>query len=231
MNDPFMGQVAVGGSDIGTFAVNFLSSEVAAFLRGGNEFLLKHNMHNVKLLVEGKGTIQASFIDGNGNAQDFDGLTKKELDFKLVEFEQSLVQQYILNYPKDNKATSIIEEYFEEYLGNTPKEDLQEIIAEIDINFGGLFSFMGEDTTQDIIIKYFTKNGKLSFSFANYNDRVRLGQLMVEELYYLRSRDVFAAKLEKIRQNPSEFSEKPSQEKFDKAKKDIPEKDVKIKDR
>lgn len=231
--NPFMLEVAVGGADKGTLSANwYLSSETSDFLRGGNEFLLEHNMLNLKKLIEGKGTMNLTFTDAKGKKQNCIGLTKKELDFKLVEFEQSLVQQYIKKYLEDNKATSAIEAYFEEKFTSTPKEDLEEIINEINDGFIGWANFGGEDTTETIIEKYFAKDGKLSFDFENYQDRVKLGQMMVEELYYRRYRDNLSVKLERIIKNPKnkDFVEKPTQAPFNPAKKGIPEKVIRFKD-
>ncbi|CAL2093522.1 conserved hypothetical protein [Tenacibaculum sp. 190524A05c] len=213
---PLTLQVAVGAADRGTLSARiYLSAETAEFLRGGNKFLLEHNMKNVQALVDGKGIIDMSFIDANGKEKTFKGLTKKELDFKLVEYEQSLVEEYINNYIKENtgkltlgkilafdKIGPLIDDYLEQFEISPvivpyaidyvdPRLRLERIIKEINEGFNNKWlNFTGENTTELIIEEFFTKKGK-SFDFGNYKHRVVLGQKMVEELYYRRYRDEF----------------------------------------
>jgi len=187
INSPILGEVGVGAAGIDALNLWFLNDETEKFLREGNEFLFSENMNNVKLLLQGKGKINMSFTDANGIKQIFEGLTKKELDFKLVEFEQSLVGEYIKKYLKENKKEGFIRDW-NEFTQNTAEEELERIIKQVNGNFD---SWMAEDLTQDIMRDHFTKDGRVTFDFSKYSDRVKLGQIMVEELYYKRSKDTF----------------------------------------
>lgn len=226
MNSPFTAEVTLGGAQGGTLASTFISGTTEDFLRGGNAFLLKHNMQNVQLLIEGKGTIDLDFTDANGNLQSFKGLTQEALDFKLVEFEQSLVQKYLAGYIEKLDPNTVTDNLLERYLieKDTPRENLQDIIDEINGLFKGELTFEGkrfmgglgfisEDITEEIIQKYFTVNGKITFDFSDYKKRVALGSAMVEELYYHRYRDTLSNRLEKINKNPKLHSVE-SPEKF-----------------
>ncbi len=258
MNNLFTAEVTVGAASKGAVTSYFLSGDTNDFLRGGNEFLLAHNMKNLQALIEGKGTINLSFIDANGQQQTFEGLTKKQLDFKLVEFEQSLVQEYINKYIKDNKTESSFIKFLEKYdIYDTPRENLKDILDEINGLFQGKiikegvditpyitkvvnqapyvhikdFSFIAEDGTEFIIEKHFTDdNGSVYFDFNNYKHRVKLGQLMVEELYYQREKDILIDKLEIVRQNPDEFIADIPETFKDYVDLDIPDKRMFLKD-
>lgn len=202
MNSPILGEVAVGAAGKNSLNLWFLYDETEEFLRDGNKFLFPQNMNNVKLLLEGKGKINMTFTDANGVEQSFVGLTQKDLDFKLVEFEQSLVGEYLIEYLDNNRREGFIRDW-NEFTNNTVEQDLEDIIKQINKNFD---SFMAEDLTQDIIKEHFTKNGRIVFDFSKYEDRVKLGQIMVEELYYKRSRDTFKKEnFDKILASPNTY--------------------------
>ena len=134
----------------------FMHDNTEAFLRGGNEFLFGHNIKNAKgLLANGK--LSGGFTDANGVAQSFEGLTGIDLDNKLVEFEQSKVQEYINNYK-----------------GN----DLKEIMSEINELMS---SSVGPGDVKDVMKEHF--NGGKSFNFGNYDDRVKLGQELMNKAH------------------------------------------------
>ena len=118
--------------------------------------LFSHNMKNVRSLL-GNGSLSGGFTDANGNKQSFDGLSGMALDNKLVEFEQSKVQEYINSY-KGNDLNSIIE------------------------NINGLMSNpLGPGAVKDVMKEHF--DGGKSFNFKNYEDRVKLGQELIKKLH------------------------------------------------
>ena len=131
-----------------------------AFLKGGNKFLFSHNMKNAKdLLADGK--LSGGFNDANGKSQSFNGLSGIALDNKMVEFEQSKVQQYINNY-KGNDLNSIIENINDLFTGNVAKS-------------------IGPGAVNDVMKQSF--NGGKSFNFKNYSDRVKLGQELIKKAH------------------------------------------------
>ncbi|MBS7233604.1 hypothetical protein KHA90_21555 [Flavobacterium psychroterrae] len=180
------GEMALGASEM-PLNLWFLSNQTDEFLKGGNRYLFSDNMNNVKLLLEGKGKLSGEFIDAKGNKQSFKNLSQQELDFKLVEFEQSVVQDFI-NSSFDNLNNSFLKKSLDEVSETTGNRDFDAIIEQINDNFT---LWMAPDLSEDIMQKHFTKNGKSTFNFAKYDDRVKLGQVMVKELYYLKLRDAF----------------------------------------
>jgi hypothetical protein len=146
---------AVGGTEIPDGGV-FSSSAVDNFLQGGNKFLFSHNMKNAKdLLADGK--LSGGFTDANGSKQSFEGLTGMALDNKMVEFEQSKVQDYINGYKGNN---------------------LNSIISGInDLMSGSL----GPGAVKDVMKDSF--NGGKSFNFKSYEDRVKLGQELIKKAH------------------------------------------------
>jgi RHS repeat-associated protein len=146
---------AVGGTEIPDGGL-FSSSAVDKFLQGGNKFLFSHNMKNAKdLLADGK--LSGGFTDANGAKQSFEGLTGMALDNKMVEFEQSKVQEYIGSY-KGNDLNSII----------TGINDL-------------MSGFLGPGAVKDVMKDSF--NGGKSFNFKSYEDRVKLGQELIKKAH------------------------------------------------
>lgn len=131
----------------------FMHDNTESFLRGGNEFLFGHNIKNAKGLLA-NGVLSGGFTDANGANQSFEGLTGIALDNKLVEFEQSKVQEYINNYK-----------------GN----DLKGIMSEINELMS---SRVGPGDVRGVMTKHFD-SGK-SFNFGNYDDRVKLGQELIK---------------------------------------------------
>ena len=117
-------------------------------------------MKNAKdLLADGK--LTGVFTDANGKKQSFDGLTGIAMDNKMVEFEQSKVQEYINSYQ-----------------GN----DLNAIIANINEMFTGTVAkTMGPAEINGVMKDSF--NGGKSFNFKNYADRVKLGQELIKKAH------------------------------------------------
>ncbi|MDA6070416.1 hypothetical protein NJT12_12370 [Flavobacterium sp. AC] len=192
------GEIALGSAEM--INLWYLSDNTDEFLKEGNKYLFSDNMNNVKLLLEGKGKLSGEFVDALGNKQSFKNLSKQELDLKLVEFEQSLVQDYINSSFKDLN-NSLLKKALEEGSSSGNKE-FDSIIKEINENFT---HWMAPDIMQDIMENHFTKDGKVIFNFAKYEDRVKLGQVMVKELYYLRLSDTFKVNtIDKILENPKQ---------------------------
>ncbi|KQO21659.1 hypothetical protein ASF10_12985 [Flavobacterium sp. Leaf82] len=201
------GEMALGGPEM---PVNlwFLTDKTDDFLKGGNKYLFADNMNNVKLLLEGKGRLSGEFIDAKGNKQSFENLSQEELDFKLVEFEQTLVQDYINSSFKDLN-NSFLKKSLDEVSSTTGNKEFDTIVREINDNFT---IWMAPDIIEDIMEKYFTTNKKITFNFAKYDDRVKLGQIMVKELYYLKLSDTFKVDtLDKILEKPFERSIKTTE--------------------
>jgi len=130
------------------------SVNVDKFLQGGNKYLFANNMKNAKdLLSDGK--LSSNFIDANGKNQSFEGLTGMTLDYKMVEFEQSKVQEYINSY-KGNDLKEIMNGVNELMNGVMPSPDVKDVI---------------KNTFRD------------KFDFSKYGDRVKLGQELVRKAH------------------------------------------------
>jgi RHS repeat-associated protein len=140
---------AVGGIDMWNGPM--ITDNTEDFLRGGNKFLFSYNMKNAKdLLNDGK--LSRGFTDANGKKQSFEGLTGRDLDLKMVEAEQSKVQEYINNYKG---------------------KDIDAIMTNINSLFTGLPSqFLGKAEINDVMKTSFD-SGK-TFDFKKYEDRVKL---------------------------------------------------------
>jgi hypothetical protein len=83
------------------------------------------------------------------------------LDNKMVEFEQSKVQEYINSYKKS---------------------DLNSIIKNInDLFTGNIAKTIGPGAVNDVMKESF--NGGKSFNFKNYADRVKLGQELIKKAH------------------------------------------------
>lgn len=123
------------------------------FLKEGNEFLYEDNMKNGQAILQG--TLTGTFQTPEGKIVAFDGLTGKQLDYALVEYEQSKVQDYIHIYKNAN-----------------PKNDMLKIFLFIN-------SYM-QTTVPPTIVRQAMFVG---FNFADYNDRVKLGHRIIDILY------------------------------------------------
>ena len=113
-------------------------------------------MKNAKdLLADGK--LSGGFIDANGANQSFEGLTGLALDLKMVEFEQSKVQEYINSY-KVNDLNTIISGINELMKNPVAPGNVKAVMKE---------SF----------------NDGNSFNFKSYKDRVKLGQELIKKAH------------------------------------------------
>ncbi|GEQ85381.1 hypothetical protein ULMS_08890 [Patiriisocius marinistellae] len=157
---------AVGGADLpdGGMAT---SSATDDFLRGGNEFLFSHNMDNFNGIMSN--SLSKTFTDANGESISLAGLSGKELDYALVQFEQTKVQDYIKSYSINN-----------------PNADMEAIITNVNESFGKsiISSIFAPAELKLVINENFTdKNGEINFDFSKYNDRVKLGQKLIDKAY------------------------------------------------
>ncbi|GGB25045.1 SpvB/TcaC N-terminal domain-containing protein [Puia dinghuensis] len=148
---------AVGAAEFVHYG--FLTDEAASFLSQGNKYLFAHNMDNARQLMAGN--LDKTFIDANGAKVSLKGLSGKALDYALVQFEQTKVQDFIGQYHKDN-----------------PNANMNSIISSIN---GSMGARLAPSAIRKVMHDYFN-DGK-TFNFANYNDRVKLGQLMIDQLY------------------------------------------------
>mgnify|MGYP000158760704 CR=1 FL=1 len=155
---------AVGGAELPD--VDFvINDETESFLTEGNEYLFKENMKNAKGLIENDGSLTGFFTDANGVCMIFTGLCGIDLDYTLVCFEQSLVQTYITEY--EQKVGSV---------------KMNEIINNVSGLFSGTVSqWVGDPNINKVMNEHFS--GGKSFDFKSYNDRVKLGQKLIDELY------------------------------------------------
>lgn len=141
---------AVGAAD----GVNiwYLDGVAEKFLHAGNAYLFDFNMTNAKASIE-TGKLTGSFVNANGSKFSFNGLTGKSLDYAMVHYEQTKVQDFISQYQKSN-----------------PNVSMNELFKTITTSMGSSF---GPDEIVSVMKDYF-KNGT-TFNFSNYNDRVLLG--------------------------------------------------------
>lgn len=143
----------VGGTELPDLGA-LTSKATDKFLQGGNEFLFSHNMKNAKdLLADGK--LSGHFNAADGYNYSFEGLSGMELDFKLVEFEQSKVQEYINSY-KGKDLNDIISNINEMMNGSLPSSEVRDVIKN----------------------KFNNK-----FDFSKYKDRVKLGQELIKKAH------------------------------------------------
>ncbi|MEW5675603.1 hypothetical protein ABGT15_04765 [Flavobacterium enshiense] len=203
IKDSLQGETALGAAE--QLNLWYLSNDTEEFLKQGNKYLFSDNMKNVKLLLEGKGKLSGEFIDAKGKKQSFKGLTKQELDLKLVEFEQSLVQEYI-NSSFNDLNNSFMKKSLDEVAYTSGNKEYDAIVKQVNENFS---HWMAPDIIQEIMEEHFMEKKKLTFNFAKYEDRVKLGQIMVKKLYYLKLSDTFKVdNIDKILKNPKDFSQK-----------------------
>lgn len=152
---------AVGAAD--KLNLWYLSDGADKFLQEGNKYLFKYNMANAKSLIN-TGGLTGSFTDANGIKVSFDGLKGKALDYAMVQLEQTKIQGFMDNYQKNN-----------------PNADMSEIMKSINGSMGSSFA---PEAIKNVMDKYFnTDNGQKAFDFGSYNDRVKLGEKMIDQLY------------------------------------------------
>jgi hypothetical protein len=138
--------------------LNYFSKDTEEFLKSGNQFLFKHNMKNFKSLMQGEE------IRGMENSRG------KELDYKLVEFEQAKVQELIENYEGDGSIEDIIKEinsgFDYDWLSKT----------------GLLNNIFSPSAVEKVIRENFIKKN-IKFDFGNQQHRLILGKRIIDGLY------------------------------------------------
>jgi hypothetical protein len=118
-------------------------------------------MKNARELLN-TGKLTGSFVNAKGNKINFEGLSGKTLDFALVEFEQTKVQEYISKYAK-----------------NHPNTDMNSIYNDINSSMNSAFAPMEVSTVMD---REFTQKG-IKFDFRKYEHRVILGKGIISDLW------------------------------------------------
>lgn len=148
----------VGAADgINLWGINDSSEK---FMKEGNKFLFDYNMKNAKSLIN-EGVLTGSFYSASGETISFDGKRGIELDYLLVEYEQTLVNSFITEYMSKN---------------NISDADMIAIFN----NISSSFKYSRGDI-KEIMNKLF--NGGKDFNFGNYKDRVILGQALIDKLH------------------------------------------------
>lgn len=122
----------------------FMSDETEDFVRQGNEFLFGHNMKNMAALAE------------NGAIPGLEGLTGKELDYALVDFEQNKLQEFMDAYEKEHGSIDGIAEQLS----------------------GNMDSMFAPGAVKESM-KQFEEQG-IEFDFRNVDHRIMLGKGMVD---------------------------------------------------
>lgn len=140
----------------------FLNDAADKLLQAGNKILFPHNMNNANHIING--TLNSSFTDFNGQNVSFKGLTGKALDYALVQFEQTKVQEFLIQYRMDN-----------------PSAEVNSAIESINSSMGMRGS---PQNVRDVIKEQFNEErGQKAFDFNNYNDKVKLGQGIIDKLH------------------------------------------------
>ncbi|PZU18240.1 MULTISPECIES: hypothetical protein [Sphingobacterium] len=130
------------------------------FLKGGNEFLYAGNIQNGTAIINGE--LTGSFTTPNGKTIMLDGLTGKQLDYALIEFEQSKVQEYIGVFRDKNP----------------------------NINMISIFAVINSSMQHTLRKEVIKKAMFVGFNFADYNDRVKLGQRIIDILYENKQKEL-----------------------------------------
>jgi RHS repeat-associated protein len=141
----------------------YLNDEAEDFLQKGNKYLFKYNMANSKSLIN-NGVLTGTFVDANGDNINFEGLIGKSLDYAMVQFEQTKVEDFIKEYKQDN-----------------PDANIDNIMESINYSMGATFA---PSEIKSVMDEYFnTDKGQEAFDFSNYDHRVKLGQKLVDQFY------------------------------------------------
>jgi RHS repeat-associated protein len=152
---------AVGGAD--GFNLWNLDAKSEKFLKDGNKFLFNFNLANANALIN-TGKLTGSFTNPKGDQIAFDGKTGKDLDYAMVQFEQTKVQEFITQYQKSMGLVNY-----------------EAVINKINGSFDSQFA---PNAIQQVLQKYFnTSKGQDAFNFANYDHRVTLGYGIVDILH------------------------------------------------
>lgn len=131
-----------------------LFNDVGDFLRTTNQSLYPINMANAIKIQSG--TLNETFTTPSGEVVSFEGKSGKDLDYALVKYEQTKVEAFIRNYPSQN-----------------PHANMRAITLAINLFMNYYPAFPSE-------IRASVPD---NFNFANYEDRVKLGQRIIDALY------------------------------------------------
>ncbi|HEX9600474.1 MAG TPA: hypothetical protein VF985_03195 [Mariniflexile sp.] len=155
------GRMAVGAAE----GINawYLTDATDKFLSAGNKYLFGYNMGNAKSLIE-TGSLSGSFTNAKGATVSFDGLSGKALDYAMVEFEQTKVQDFIGQYQKNN-----------------PNASMDDIMGSI--NYSMDSSFAPKEIKKVMNDNFNTSKGQKAFDFGSYDDRVKFGQKIIDQLH------------------------------------------------
>ncbi len=149
---------AVGAA--GNLNLWFLNDGADKFLQEGNKFLFSHNMSNLSGIMNGN--LDKTFVDANGSTVSLKGMKGKQLDYALVQFEQTKVQEFIDGYQKNN-----------------PDANMSDIMGSIN---SSMTSYFAPSEIYKVMEENFnTDNGQEAFDFSNYDHRVKLGQKLVDQ--------------------------------------------------
>jgi hypothetical protein len=143
----------LGMLDAIDFTHGYGFSATADFLRETNEALFTIYMLNA--IKIDAGTLDETFTTPKGEVISFKNLSGKELDYALVKFEQTKVEEFLI---KHLKAHSFLD---------------------AGLNAATINLFMRAPWLPDEVKRALFE----SFNFARYEDRVRLGQRIIDELY------------------------------------------------
>lgn len=147
----------IGLTDALAATQGFGFSLTADFLRQVNQELYQNNMLNAVKIQAGR--MDGSFRAANGETVSFKGLSGKELDYALVKYEQTKVEEHLNAYRRGHS------------------------LAEIATVVGQINLFMHSMNRLYILPAEVRAAMFSSFNFARYEDRVRLGQAIIDELY------------------------------------------------
>lgn len=151
----YLGVGAADGINLGV-----IRNSAEKFLKEGNEYLFNYNMKNANELIN-KGELKGSFYSTSGETVSFDGKKGIDLDYAMVEFEQTKVQSFITDYKSRNKLNDA---------------DMNSLLD----NISSSMKYSRGDI-KEVMDKYF--NGGKDFHFGNYKDRVTLGQALIDKLH------------------------------------------------
>ncbi|MBP5983959.1 MAG: hypothetical protein KA734_09560 [Fluviicola sp.] len=142
--------------------LGYLTDDAENLILAGNRYLFSYNMFNAKNLTK-NGKLDRTFIDARGDEKSFKGLVGRDLDYMLVEYEQTRVQEFLDLYQK-----------------NHPDFKMNSAIGSINWSFD---SFMADENVKTVLNNFFMDdNGESTFNFGSYEDRVKLGKELINLL-------------------------------------------------
>lgn len=150
--------VGVGAAEWINLGVIKDSSE--KFLKEGNEYLFSYNMKNAKDLIK-NGKLEGGFYSAEGEFVSFEGKRGRELDYAMVEYEQTKVSSFMTEYKQRNDLSDADMNYIIDNVSSTMKYSRGDV--------------------KKIMNKYF--DGGENFNFGSYKHRLILGKALIDGLY------------------------------------------------